>query len=219
MTGNIDDRANVDHSYYGNGCVLSWDDSKPTEGYGGSSTSCSTRIVATYDGENQKNGTLYHSKSTTAGSGGTLVEDDHAITPDSFCPLGWQLPYAGTGGDYYNKSRSWKYLLDSYGITASTLVNSRKILSYPMSHIASGYYGFALGRLFGQAINDRQFSSDNKTRLEIYRLNVDPYGTIAIEKIAKNFGYPLRCVNYFSIPHRRHGGRKSSEYDNSALSG
>ena len=175
-----------DHTYFGNGCPNS-----TTEG--GSTKACSTKLVQTMDGETQEIGSIYNFQAATSGSGSAL-EEDNTNSPDTFCPLGWQLPYSGTGGDYYNQSRSWKYLLDSYGINTATLANARKILSYPISHIASGYYGFALGRLYGQTINDRHFSSDNYTRYDLHRLNVDINGTVSFDVIAKNFAYPLRCI-------------------------
>ena len=133
------DYAYLDRTYYGNGCnkmeADKWE------------YSCSTRIAQTSDGESQKNGTSYTFLAISAGS-----SDVHAPTntnsPDTFCPLGWQLPYGGTGGDYYDQSRSWKYLLDVYGYT-NIPEDVTKMKSYPMSYILGGQYYFNGAFLFG----------------------------------------------------------------------
>ena len=128
-----------DHTYIGNGC----------SGGDGSITPCETRIVKTADDEDQKNGTYYNFQAGTSGAG-AAVTTDNTNSPDTFCPLGWQLPYGGTGGDYYNQSKSWKYLLDSYEISYDdgTKLDVNAIRSYPLSFIFAGDYRWGTGRLY-----------------------------------------------------------------------
>ncbi len=100
-----------DHSYYGRGCKNSWG----TDGEGGSQTPCADsdaggRYVKTADNETQKNGTYYNFQAATVGAGGAMATDK-TDSPYTFCPLGWQLPYSGTGGDYDDKSKTWNICL------------------------------------------------------------------------------------------------------------
>ena len=185
---------------------------------GGSRTSCASRIVKTYDGENQKIGTYYNFQAATSGTGASITAQN-TNSPDTFCPLGWQLPYSGTGGDYYDKSKSWKYLIETT-YHKQIAVRGVIVTEYPFSYITSGSYTFQRGLLFFMGVLAYYSSLTNASNSEFYRLNMD-------DSVINNFSeghtkagsFPLRCVNYFSIPHRRHGGRKSSEYDDSALSG
>ena len=113
-----------DHTYYGNGCET---DSS------GSRVACSTRLSTTKDGESQSIGVYYTPKAIFAGYDLSTAQAGATI-PDSFCPLGWQLPYSGTGGDYSDQSRSWKYLLvEAYGYSSAL-----PSFSYPTSIILSG---------------------------------------------------------------------------------
>ena len=123
---------NIDRygTYYGNGCQVMWDD-------GGSQKACQTRIVQTADYEDQKNGTYYYYPMATAKSN-TESSPDNTIVPDTFCPLGWQLPYDGTGGDYYNKSKSWRYLIATYSGEYTPSTDSSYLGSYPFSYIRAG---------------------------------------------------------------------------------
>ena len=196
-TGNIDDSGNKDHTYYGNGCPNAWDSSDPPS-YGGSDKACSTRIARTRDNEEQKNGTYYHFQAATSGTGGA-IETDNTNSSDTFCPLGWQLPYSGTGGDYYDKSRSWKYLFDTYGYQESGGSGSR-IQEYPISYFFSGSYFWRNGRLFylGNVASQSWSSTSGSHIINAYRMgwsNVGYYFGLA----GKNDGYPIRCGFMVSI--------------------
>ena len=139
-----------DHTYYGNGCPNVWDGSKPDEGYGGSDKACETRVQKTNDDEDLEIGTYYNLQAASSGSGAPITTENANI-PDSFCPLGWQLPYGGTGGDYYDKSKSWIYLLSAYNFTGS-MAGSNGFRSYPLSYLYTGLYVATVGRLFNQRI-------------------------------------------------------------------
>ena len=142
---NIDSSPNHDHSYYGNGCATTWRDDPPLNG--GSTTVCHDRIITTQDSENQTIGVYYNYLAGTSGSGDSSLETNYSNSPDTFCPLGWQLPYGGTGGDYYDKSKSWKYLFDSYNYLDDS-ASSIKSQRYPISFILSGNFSWSLGALY-----------------------------------------------------------------------
>ena len=127
-----------DHTYYGNGCP--GDDNQP-ESY----KSCSTRIVNTFDEEPQLIGVYYDFQAATAGAGGAITTDN-ANAPDTFCPLGWQLPYSGTGGDYYDKPKSNDFLFNTYGI-ADSQSGANQFRSYPFSYVFSGRLRFEVSGL------------------------------------------------------------------------
>ena len=142
-----DGTATNDHSYYGFGCNNGWG----TSGEDGSQTPCPDsnaggRYVTTADGETQKNGTYYNFQATTVGTGGTM-STKNADAPDAFCPVGWQLPYSGTGGDYYDKSKSWKYLFTAYSYS-DDIQGRTGVMSYPISNIKSGMFIWNMGRLY-----------------------------------------------------------------------
>ena len=145
LTVYIDDNIDHDHTYFGNGCPNGWG----TDGDAGSTTPCSTRIVQSSDDENQKNGTYYTFQAATSGAGSAIVTHN-AIVPDTFCPLGWQLPYGGTGGDYYNKSKSWIYLFNVYNISFNdgSIDDVYKLKSFPLSYINSGILNWNNGMLY-----------------------------------------------------------------------
>ena len=149
-----------DHTYEGNGC--------PTT----STTPCSDHIVSTYDNENQKNGTYYTFQASTSGSGAGLSAKN-TNAPDTFCPLGWQMPYSGTGGDYYDQSKSWKYLFDTYGFPVSA-EGSNQIKSYPLSYIPSGWFLFSNGQLSGITNYGAFKSSTVGRQYSAYRTIVGP---------------------------------------------
>ena len=184
-----------DITYYGTGCDNQWDQEKADEGYGGSDIPCSTRIVADADSEDQKNGTYYHYQAATSGSGSVQTADNINI-PDTFCPLGWQLPYSGTGGDYYDKSRSWKYLFTRYGI-GNNNAGSTAFKKYPLSYINAGEYAAYVGRLFGQKSNSfygngRYWSLTIKT-WNAYGINTWLNALYESDAMYKGHGLPLRC--------------------------
>ena len=180
-----DGAINHDHSYYGNGCTNPFDTTKPSEGYGGSTKSCSTRIISTFDNENQKNGTHYNYMAVTSGSGGTVASGSGAAIPDTFCPLGWQLPYGGEGGDYYDKSRSFKYLMTAYNYSGQM----SKVTSYPLSYVKPGDYRLALGRLFEMTRINHQWTSINAGSNNAYRI----YETTSVYSDAKTIAMTIRC--------------------------
>ena len=204
-----------DHTYYGRGCNDSWGTGS------GSNTPCTDsngggRFVSTVDNETQKNGTYYHFHAATSGSGGPIITEN-AKAPDSFCPLGWQLPYSGTGGDYYDQSKSWKVLFTTYNIKAKpdalqesiTIQDKEKILSYPLSYINSGLYYWSTGLLYLQTQGGFYWSSiiASENPPHAYRMTVWHLNISRSETVSKYFGNTLRCVDYLASPHRRHGGR------------
>ena len=198
-----DETVTNDHTYYGRGCKNGWG----TSGEDGSQTPCPDsdaggRYVTTADGETQKNGTYYHFQAATAGTGGSMTAAN-TNSPDTFCPLGWQMPYGGTGGDYYDKSKSWKYLFDYYSLTEDQ-TGATKLKSYPFSYIYSGSYYWHTGRLYRQTSNGYYWSSA-VVNGSAYRMVTS--AAVPAVSDAKSGGIPLRCVYHFSIPHRRHGGR------------
>ena len=190
---------NLSHTltYYGNGCPVGWD-----SGAGGSTVACSTRLISDEENELQKNGTLYNFQSITVGTGASLTARN-ANASDSFCPLGWQLPYSGTDGDYYNQSKSWRYLLTSYNIIDNTSSNWTEMKKYPMTYISSGIYHWIYGKIFGMSNNydggfAAYYSATNYSSGEAYRLEK----AYPIQTNGKNNGLAARCQL-----RRRHGGR------------
>ena len=179
-----------DHSFYGNGCPNTW-------GEGGSTVACSTRIVQTEDGEDQINGVSYNYQAITAGTGVALTTEN-ANAPDSFCPLGWQLPYGGTGGDYYNAPKSWEDFRRKNQVTADP-AGLHRIRIYPLSFALSGNYHWIEGKLFMQGIQHYHYSSTVKSLYNAYRL----VGQLSPSEDTKGGGASLRCTQL----HRRHGGR------------
>ena len=177
-----------DHTYYGNGCA----------GGTGSTTPCDTRIVQTADDDSQKNGTYYHFQAATSGSGGAITTDN-TNSSDTFCPLGWQLPYSGTGGDYYNKSRSWNKLFTEYNIAFGngTATDATKIKSYPFSYVYSGDYNWYTGRLYNQSNDGNYWSSTAISSADAYNLNTWSSVVRPAYTLNKAFGNALRCVTRY----------------------
>ena len=185
-----------DHTYYGNGCPNVWDGSKPDEGYGDSDKACETRVQKTNDDEDLEIGTYYNLQAASSGSGAPITTENANI-PDSFCPLGWQLPYGGTGGDYYDKSKSWIYLLSAYNFTGSK-AGSNGFRSYPLSHLYTGLYVMAVGRLFNQLIYGYYWTSTitggNSGRTQrVWNVNLQQSSE------SKGSTTPFRCNKHFSI--------------------
>ncbi len=192
MTTFVDRNVTHDHSYYGNGCPDAWTAS-PTSG---SQTPCVTRIVQTYDGENQKNGTSFSFQAATSGTGGTLATDNLNAS-DSFCPLGWQLPYDGTGGDYYDKSKSWRYLLISKYSLSNNIDSVNKIQSYPISFINNGLFNWNSGRLYLQGGSGYYWASSVSTDANAYRVVVIDTGIRFYESGNKANGDSIRCMSHY----------------------
>ena len=187
-TGNIDTNYNNDHSYFGNGCPNTWG----TDGNGGSTLACSTRLVQVPQNEIQEIGTYYNYQAATSGSGAATTTNE-SLSPDSFCPLGWQMPYGGTGGDYYNRSKSLRYLLNLYSLAGYDVTIKENLHSYPFSHAPSGDYSWGLGRLYYmQGVN--MFGSVIWWTQTVYGNNgytLNNTGTTI--KDPKIFGYVVRC--------------------------
>ena len=184
-----------DHTYMGNGCKNGWG----TSGEGGSQTPCADsdaggRYVKTADSETQKNGTYYNFQAGTSGAG-AVITTGNTNSPDTFCPLGWQLPYSGTGGDYYNKSRSWNYLFTTYSIAFAdgTATDATKIKSYPFSYVYSGGYYWTTGRLYFQSNNGLYWSSTVVSSTNAYYLNTWSSVVRPADTVNKARGVALRC--------------------------
>ena len=185
-----------DKTYYGRGCKNGWD----TSGEGGSQTPCTDsdaggRYVTTADGETQKNGTYYHYQAATIGTGGAM-ETDKTDTPDTFCPLGWQLPYSGTGGDYDDKPRSWNHLFKSYSlhIGDGTATDATKVKSYPFSYVYPGYYHWLTGRLYNQSTSGHYWSSSVVSSTNTYYLYTWSSVVRPADSGSKASGRAVRCV-------------------------
>ena len=177
-----------DHTYYGNGCPNDWDSSNPTT-YGGSTVACTTRTEQTIDGENQKNGTYYSLVASTSGAASTIAEGN---SPDTFCPLGWQMPYNSTGGDYYNKSRSWRYLFERYG--NGSLPSGTIAMSYPLSINRAGEYYTGVGTLLRQGSVGIYWSESIADLNSGRSLFITTSGVIPAVKEGKYVAIPFRCV-------------------------
>ena len=185
-----------DYTYQGNGCPGNYDS-------GGSITPCSSNLVNTKDTvpETQKIGTYYHFQAATSGSGGA-IETNNANAPDSFCPLGWQLPYSGTGGDYYDKSKSWEYFTVAYGFTSHTLTNDGA--KYPISQVFGGNNRWDTGRLYYFNQTAAYNTSTIHSASTSYRfIGNNMYRD---DGNSKTYGQPIRCIGLLQL-HRRHGGR------------
>ena len=202
----IDQEANNDHTYYGNGV---WPSEYPA-GETGSEYAGQSNLAESYDGENQRIGVYYRFTAATSGSGTRSVTTENFNIPDSFCPLGWQMPYGGTGGDYYNQSRSWIYLFGKYGYNNDNRT-SLGVKSYPISYIPSGYYNWGLtGKAFSLGQHAVFFTITNAYqtaawRYDIERLQVSGYTGLYG---SKSDGFTVRCI----VLHRRHGGRKRYKF-------
>ena len=187
-----------DRTFYGKGCKNSWG----TGGDGGSITPCNDsdaggRFVKTADNETQKNGTYYDFQAVTVGNGSTITTDN-TNSPDTFCPLGWQLPYSGTGGDYYDKSRSWRYLFNKYGFVDS-IAGSNNAKSYPLSYVYSGDFNWGTGRLYYQSNGGIFWPSTSYSSATAYNLGIWSNALRFTEKYGKLDGLPLRCDFDISI--------------------
>ena len=174
------------HTYYGNGC----------SGTQGSGTSCSTGIIQTFDNEDQKMGAFYNYQASTSDTGASIATKNMSV-PDTFCPLGWQLPYSGTGGDYYDMSKTWKGLFDIYGYTDST---ARKVQSYPLSYVLSGYISYPDGLLYFFTGTGLYWAGDVRGPNVAHRLNTWSSGLRPVEEShGKTLGFALRRVKSLSI--------------------
>ena len=206
LTVNIDNTISHDHAYYGRGCSNAWG----TDGLGGSATPCPDsnaggRFIKTADNETQKNGTLFNYQAATSGSGGSITTDK-ADTPDTFCPLGWQMPYGGTGGVYYDKSKSWNYLFNEYSIT-NNQSSATKAKSYPLSFIIGGSYHWGTGLLNDRGVRGEMWSSTFEEKYFAYKPAFTDTNVYEQLHEYRNYGAPIRSVCLLVFLHRRHGGR------------
>ena len=181
-----------DRTYYGNGCPNDWGEGGVT----GSKTPCTTRIVETVGGEDQKNGTYYPYQAATSGTGGAM-STENSNSPDTFCPLGWQLPYGGTDGDYYDQSKSFRYLFNEYGY-GNNQHGINGFASYPLDNVWGGYYTWSTGMLYAQGKvgiywSTTVVSNENANSLygTVYALTID-------SSYRKDRGRMLRCVNFLA---------------------
>ena len=183
---------NNDYSYYGMGCPNAWG----TDGDGGSDIPCTTRVVKDGNNEDQKNGTYYSFQAASSGSGAETTTDNTNI-PDTFCPLGWQMPYGGTSGDYYDKSKSWKYLFDEYDITYNTAHydSAAKIKAAPFSYIYSGYFLWTTGRLYYQGGSGVWWAKTTATYERIYELGTWSSTVQLSGSDHRLRGYTIRCTS------------------------
>ena len=182
-----------DHTYYGRGCPNGWG----TDGKGGSQTPCADsdaggRYVTTADGETQKNGTYYHFQAVTTGAGGTM-STNNTNSSDTFCPLGWKMPYSGTGGDYYDKSKSWNYLFNKYSIIDDE-TSATKVKSYPFSYVRSGGFYWVTGRLYDQNSAGYYWSPTIVEGTGAYRLKTSNLVIRPADTANKAYGVAIRCV-------------------------
>ena len=196
-----------DHTYYGNGCPNAWNSSDNVD-KGGSPVACSTRLTTTLDDEIQENGTNYNYAAASAGTGPGLTEAN-AIVPDTFCPLGWQLPYSGTGGDYYDKSKSWRYLNTQYEY-ATTGDEAHGMRSYPASYVLSGTYVTYIGDLFFLGNMGQYWSNTLHSAGYFYGLNLSPNTINRARDEIVSVAYTLRCVLGISNLIALHGIRVHS---------
>ena len=182
------------------GCSNEWG---PSDGSGGSDIPCETRIIETADGEFQKNGTIYNFQASTNGTGGA-ISDDNSNSSDTFCPLGWQLPYSGTGGDYYDKSRSWYYLFNVYDIAFNDgdRPDAAKIKSYPFSYVYSGTIRWTLGKLFNQTNGGYYWSSTVGDSGHGYTMSTWLTAIRPNLTESKNYGEAVRCVLFLAAGKR-----------------
>ncbi|MBR3156991.1 hypothetical protein IKF20_00965 [Candidatus Saccharibacteria bacterium] len=182
-----------DHSYYGNGCPNVWDSSAGAPYYGGSLVSCSTRIIETYQREVQKIGTYLNFQAATSGTGGAAYAPNIPV-PDSFCPLGWQLPYDGTGGDYYDKSKSVNYLFNLYSFDRLSYNN---IMSYPFDYVLSGHLWIQPGALYRQGNVGTYMADGISNGAAIRTMFLSAVGVTYQSELGKAFMSPVRCIDTF----------------------
>ena len=194
MTDYIDSNVFHDHTYYGNGCSNGWGEG----GYGGSDKSCSTRFTKTYNNETQIIGTYYSFQAATSGSGGAITTPN-TNAPDTFCPLGWQMPYSGTGGDYYDKSRSWKVLTEEYEY-GDTPSGAAGLKSYPIDYVYSGNYFWNRGRLYALNNNGYYWSSTIWNDSSAANLSTWADRVSIAASNHKALGINIRCIFIFSVP-------------------
>ena len=113
-------------------------------------------------------------------------------SPDTFCPAGWQLPYSGTAGDYYDASKSWSYLFTQYGY-GDNQDGATGVKSYPLDYVYSGNYNWNNGRLYSQGVDAYLWSSTIVSSTNAYRLYTWSTVVRPAESDNKAVGRALRC--------------------------
>ena len=182
-----------DHTYYGNGCDAFYEN--------GSKTACSSRSTNTDDGETQDIGVYYSFQAASSGSGWQENIADNTNAPDTFCPLGWQLPYGGTDGDYYDQSKSWRFLFGKFGFELTTTDSPFNLFrKYPFSNIRAGRYNGEHSDLsdFGRGGFYHSVTQNNNIT-NVYRLlsyASTNNGTLAQRLGPKREGQALRCGEF-----------------------
>ncbi len=170
-----------EHTYFGNG-----------NGPNANLTTVGTTYeTTTYDGETQKIGTYYNFQAATIGTGASLTEQ-YDEAPDSFCPIGWQLPIGNT----QNVDKAFQKLLNSYNISSNS-AGSNAGRSYPLSYLLSGNYYWDYGRLGDLGSRGRWWSSTIEGEGSAYNLNIHEDGIYAGDNRNMNYGFPLRCVSTY----------------------
>ena len=174
-----------DVTYYGNGCP----DNSDTNNH-----PCSSCLANTYlNVELQKNGTYYSGQAATVGTGSSIT-DIEADVPDTFCPLGWHLPYSGTDGDYYDKSKSWLYLFLRYNYL-NDQSGSIGISTYPLDYVRSGILNLEKGYLaYLNSVGQYWSSVIHGGYHGVYRLNYWIGNYYEAQMVYMATGEAIRCV-------------------------
>ncbi len=106
------------------------------------------------------------------------------------------MPYGGTGGDYYDKSKSVRYLFTAYNIQ-STQAGSDKARSYPLALIFSGLLAINQGVLYGKDTNGNYWtSSSNESYNGAYRFTVYENGAKPSDVSNRDVEYTVRCSRF-----------------------
>ena len=198
VSGHNDSNVLNDHTYFGNGSTAGWTPPNQISG--------TTNTTRTSDNEELLIGSYHNYQAATSGSGGSITTISEA--PDTFCPLGWQLPYGGTDGDYYDRSKSWNNLFRLYNISDDTS-GAVKFSSYPFSYIRSGMYYFWSSILIEQDYLGRFWSIMNQNGDQASRIQLGETVFHQTGYDSKQAGVTLRCIKYLALLHRRHGGRRA----------
>ena len=85
------------------------------------------------------------------------------------------------------------YLFTTYGYEDNE-GGSKNARSYPLSYVYSGYYNWATGRLYRQALHDNYWSSTIYSSSFSYHLHMTGSRLVKANTNTKHFGYALRCI-------------------------
>ena len=157
--------------------------------------------------ENKENchyhvGNYYQYNAATAGTGGTLVDQD-ALS--SICPKGWRLPT----GNSYTENYSFGKLTNAYGITNSANGTSDSVLLSSPLFFARGGYIYS-GSLDTQGSSGRYWSSKaHSNASDAYRLYFHSSDVTPSLNGNRSLGFSVRCVahgNAISLTYNANGG-------------